>query len=130
MKNLILSVLLVCGLASCGETANEVDINWHGNPSFVYTYSNGKPNSWTWKQTFSVDSETAVNMEITARCRDDKESGEMLIEPGVTYKLSVSGGCKDKETSSVHLDSPNFESIQIISSDYILTIWSVKIKEE
>lgn len=130
MKKVLLSILLVCGLTSCDETANDVEMTWIGNPSFVYTYSNGIPNNWTWKQKFSIDGETEVSMEITARCRDDQETVEMIVEPGVIYWLSTWGGCSTKEASSVHLDSPNFDSRKIITSDRILTIWSIRIYEE
>ena len=130
MKKVLLSILLVCVLTSCGETANDVEMTWIGDPSFVYTYSNGTPYNWTWKQKFSIDGETEVNMEITATCRDDQETVEMIVEPGVIYRLSISGGYSTKEASSVHLDSPNFDSRQIINSDRILTIWSIRISEE
>lgn len=128
---LVLLVLLVVVSVSCKDDYKDIEFSWVGNPRAGYTYSFGVPSSWYWRRNFIIGGDDHANVKMTASGTDSQETCEQLVETGVSYEVSVSGGITStKQSSSVFLKSPCFDDIRIVKSDRITKVWKISIKKD
>lgn len=142
MKNpgKVFCIALIFGLTgfmSC-ESFDDLEITWvettiNGNPVYSYVtygYSGGVRVSWIWHSKFMVTGEESGNIKITACGPENKESCKSFVESGKTYKISVTGSVSTSGSGcEVTLESPCFETIEIVTTDFETKVQEIEIEE-
>ena len=110
-----------------------VETNIMGNPVYsyvTYEYSSGVRVSWIWHSKFMVSGEESGNIKISACGPKNSVSCKKFVESGKTYKISVTGSISTSDAEcEILLDSPSFEPIEIISTDFQTKVQEIEIEE-
>ena len=86
--------------------------------------------SWTWHAKFMVPGDESGDIKITASGPDNKETCKKFVEAGETYKVSVKGSISSSGSDcEVFLESPSFETIKIVSTDFKTSVLEIEIEE-
>ena len=142
MKKLvkIFSIAIIIGLTefmSCEKIA-DIQISWVKtnvmgslvNSYVTYGYNSGVMASWTWHSKFMVTGDESGDIKMTAYGPDNKVTCKEFVESGITYKISVTGSVSTKESScDVFLESPSFETIKIVSTNFKTNVQEIKIED-
>ena len=142
MKNsgkVVLGALMIglTGLTSC-PNIDDLEITWvettiMGNPVYSYVtygYSSGVRVSWIWHSKFRVSGDESGNIRMTAYGPENKVSCNEYVEFGKTYKISVTGSISTEgEGCEIFLESPSFETIEIVSTEFDTKVLEIEIEE-
>jgi len=138
VKVFLLAIIIgLTGFTSCEKT-DDIEITWvktlvmgdFVNSYTTYGYSSGVMVSWTWHSKFMVSGDESGDIKITASGPDNKETCKKFVESGETYKVSVKGSISSSGSDcEVFLESPSFESIKIVSTDFKTSVMEIDIEE-